>query len=237
MWFHKQARGIPRVFIPATGHSCESHFPLLKQLPDDAPVCMLENLEMLQGMTLPLDEIRDYYLAALFRQRRVEEYYLAGWSRGALIAHAMALAMIAAGVKVRALILIDPVVLLLPAHAIASIEKELQAATLTRFERRIVDAQLSIARTYQYLPESQLRCVLFKAGAVDLAWRAPNESTLAYRAIAECVNANAMVIDGSSRPGYERYLKNCSIVRLTGSHFEALSSDNGSIIAAAMAKS
>jgi amino acid adenylation domain-containing protein len=99
----------PLLFVHPVGGNVLSYYELARLLGPDQPLLMLQALGIEEGQFpfATVEELADYYLEAVRRERPAGPYLLVGWSFGGLVAYEMARRFDQAGEQVGMLVVID----------------------------------------------------------------------------------------------------------------------------------
>jgi thioesterase domain-containing protein len=214
--------------IPPGAGGPESYFKLVQCLdPFGFSTCVLENPEIYRSEHAPFEEICDYYLAVIRKNQPDGPYHLAGWSRGAQIAHRIAIRLSDLGECVGSLILMDPIAFDVSASTLATAEADPRVADLPPKDRRWLEALLSLIRAYDRVKPVKSHCVLIKSDqGIQMGAAVASRSLKVFEILDDHLDWQRIVIDSASEPGYERCLDQCQIVRITGSHDQLLDEVN-----------
>lgn len=141
----------PTLFLlPPGDGGVESYINLVECMRAGHNVCLLENIELLSGRYYSLPSLSEYYRNLIKREQPAGPYHIGGWSRGAILSHAVAGQLVSEGEPVDKTILIDPIGYTMDYTVIDNIRSD---ADVAKFDSVNLDKLNRLLHIYQYSRE------------------------------------------------------------------------------------
>jgi FkbM family methyltransferase len=218
------------VLLPPGAAGVEAYFYYVRQLPEDQPVALLENIELYSRVLRPRHALVDYY-CRLLEAESIQTGFIGGYSRGAMLAPHVAGQLRARGRPVKGLLLFEPVVVDVREPALRELKDAPALAALGRREQQDVRNLTGAEEYLGALADLGVPTTIFKSNARGSAAGIERIVGLykgaVRKVIEEHFDLRQAYLGGERLLGAAAdALPDCAVVTLPATHFDLFAARN-----------